>query len=106
MIFLRGTFVFSSPSDEFMNNSIDVQNKDVLYNWMDRASMSISTADRPFRAAKEMHPFTIQDLIDVCSKTKSFVADLSASIGMCSFSKKSFTIFASKFVSNHLSPCM
>jgi hypothetical protein len=34
--------VFSSPSSEFVNNYIDVRNEDVLYNWMDRASMSIS----------------------------------------------------------------
>ncbi len=37
-----GKLVFSSPSSEFVNNYIDVRNEDVLYNWMDRASMSIS----------------------------------------------------------------
>jgi len=72
---------------------------------MDKTSMSISKASRPFRVAKEMHPPTILALIDVYSKTKSFVADLSTSTCMCSFSKISFTIPTSKKNSDHLSPC-
>ncbi len=48
-------FIFSSPSDKFVNNSIDVQNEDVLYNWMDKAIMFISKVDKPFKVAKEMH---------------------------------------------------
>jgi hypothetical protein len=75
----------------------------VLYNWMDRASMSISKVGRPFKAIKEMHFATIHALIDVCSKTRSFVADLSTSTSMC-FSKNPFSIFTSKIVSNHLPP--
>jgi sensor histidine kinase YesM len=99
-----GRFVFSSPLDEFLNNSIDVQNEDVLYNWMDKVAMSISKANRLFRVAKEMHPPTILALIDVYSKTRSFVADLSTSTCLCSFSKISFIIPTSKKLSNHLSP--
>lgn len=45
-------FVFSSPFDEFMNNNIDICGEDVLYNWMDRASMFISKVGILFRAAK------------------------------------------------------
>jgi hypothetical protein len=48
----------------------------MLYNWMDRVSMSISKVDRPFMATKEMHPSTIQALINVCSKIGSFIMDL------------------------------
>jgi len=54
-----GIFFFSSPLNEFVNNSIDVQNEDMLYNWTNRASMSISKVGRPFRVAKEMDPATI-----------------------------------------------
>jgi hypothetical protein len=99
-------FVFSSPSNEFLNNSIDVENEDVLYNWMNRASMSISKVDKPFLALKEMHFSTIQTLIDVYSKTRSSIMDLFASTCMCSFSKKSFTISAFKKKIDHLSPYM
>jgi hypothetical protein len=70
----------------------------------DRAFMSISKVGEPFRVAKEMHPSTVQALIDVYSKTRSSIADLSTSTVMCYFSKNSFTIFASKNFSNHLSP--
>ncbi len=91
-----GRFIFSSPSDEFVNNFIDVRNENMLYNWMDKASMSLSKAGRPFRATKEMHLAIIQALIDVCSKTRSYVADLFTSTCMCFSSKNSFTIFASK----------
>ncbi len=52
-----------------MNISIDVQNEDVLYNWIDRAFMSKSKAIKPFKAINEMHLITIQALINVCSKT-------------------------------------
>jgi hypothetical protein len=88
-----------------LNKSIDVQNEDVLYNWTNMASMSISKVGKPFRAAKEMLFVTIQTLIDVCSKTGSSIADLFASTGMCPSSRNSFSIFASNIVSNHLSPC-
>lgn len=63
-----------------MNNSIDVHGKDVLCNWMNRASMSISKVGMPFKAAKEMNLVTIYALIDVYSKTRSCVANLFASI--------------------------
>jgi hypothetical protein len=54
---------------------------------------------------KKMYLVIIQALINVCSKIRSFVVDLSTSTGMCPSSKNSFSIFASKFLSNHLSPC-
>jgi hypothetical protein len=72
---------------------------------MDRASMFISKAGKPFKVAKEMHLVIVQALIDVCSKIKSFIADLFASTSMCFSSKKSFTISASKFLFDHFSPC-
>ncbi len=46
-------FVFSSPFDEFVNNSIDVRIEDVLYNWIDRAFMSISKASKPSRMQRK-----------------------------------------------------
>jgi hypothetical protein len=52
---VNGKFLFSSPSDEFVNNNIDVCGEDVFYNWMNRASMSISKVGMPFKVAKEMH---------------------------------------------------
>ncbi len=87
-----------------MNNFIDVQNEDVLHNWTDRASMSISKVRRPFRAAKEIHLVTIQALIDIYSRTRS--VDLSTSLGMCLSSKNPSSISMSNFLSNHLSPYM
>jgi hypothetical protein len=63
------TFIFSSPSDEFVNNSINVQNEDVYNNWTNKASMSISKASKPFMATKEMHLAIVQALIDVYSNT-------------------------------------
>jgi hypothetical protein len=59
----------------------------VLYNWMDRAFMSLSKAGGPFRAANEMHLVTVRTLINVYSKTRSYVADLFISIGMCPSSR-------------------
>ncbi len=79
--------------------------KEMLYNWTDRASMFISKADIPFRAAKEIHHVTIQAVIDVCSKIESSIVDLFASTSLCFSSKNSFTIFALKFLFDHLSPC-
>jgi hypothetical protein len=52
-----------------------------------------------------MHLTTIQALIDVYYETRSSIVDLSTSTNMYPFSKKSFTIYASIFLSNHLSPC-
>ncbi len=55
----NGRFVFSSPSNEFVNNFINVSNEDVLYNWTDKASISISKVGIPFNDVKEMHLATI-----------------------------------------------
>jgi hypothetical protein len=55
---------------------------------MDRAFMSISKARKPFRAAKKMHFATVQALIKVYSKIRSFVADVFTSTNMCPSSKK------------------
>jgi hypothetical protein len=52
-----------------------------------------------------MHLAIVQALIDIYSKTGSSVTDLSTSTGMCLSLKNSFSIFASKIMSNHLSPC-
>jgi hypothetical protein len=98
-----GKFVFSSPFNEFVNNSIDVWNEDVLYNWMDRDSMSISKPVNPLRLQRKC--ILLLFLINVYSKIGPFVANLFASTCMCSSSKNSFTVFASKKLSNHLSPC-
>ncbi len=79
-----------------MKNCIDVHNEDMLYNWTNRASMSISKADRPFRVAKEMHIGIVQALIDVCSKVGSFIVDLSTSKNMCFSSKNSQSLHQKK----------
>ncbi len=97
---VSGRFIFSSPFDEFVNNAIDVWNEDVLYNWMDRASMSLSKAGGPFKASKEMHLVMVQTLINVYSKTGSYVANLFISIGMCPSSRNCF-----QSLHRHLSPC-
>jgi hypothetical protein len=75
-----------------VNDIIDVHNEDVLYNWMDRASMFISKASMPFKATKEMHLVMVHTWIDVCSKTRSFIMNLFTSIGMCLSSRNSFSI--------------
>ncbi len=67
--------------------------------------MFISKVDKPFKATKEMHLAIVQALIDIYSKTGSSVTDLFTSIGMCLTLKNSFSFFASKIMSNHLSPC-
>ncbi len=77
----------------------------MLYNRTDKVSTFISKVNVPFKARKEMHPSNFQALIDVCSKIGSSIADLSVFTSMCSFFKKSFTIFTSKKFSNHFSPC-
>jgi hypothetical protein len=59
--------------------------------------MFISKVGRPSKAAKEMHLAIIQALINVCSKTRSFVADLFISIGMCLSSKNSFLNLCIKY---------
>ncbi len=74
--------MFSSPFDEFVNNSIDVRNEN-MYNWTNKASMSISKANWPFKATKEMHFAIVQALIDVYSKIISSIMDLFASTCMC-----------------------
>jgi hypothetical protein len=92
-------------SSYFLHQLFDVHNEDMLYNWMDRASMFIFKAGRPFKVAKEMHLAIVHALIDVCSKIKSFVANLSTSTSMCFSSRNSFIISASKFLFDHFSPC-
>jgi len=52
--------------------------------------MSISKVNRPFRVAKEMHLATIQALIDIYSKTRSYVANLSTTSCMCLLQKIHF----------------
>lgn len=74
---VSGKFLFSSPFNEFVNNGIDIHCENVLYNWMDRASMSISKFGILFRATKKMHLDMVQALIDVYSKIGSYVIDLS-----------------------------
>jgi hypothetical protein len=100
-----GKFFLSSPSNEFVNNFIDVWNEDVLYYWTNRASMSISKASKPFGATKEMRHVIVHALINVCSKIGSFITDLSTSTSMCYSLKNSFIISTSKNLSDHLSPC-
>ncbi len=51
-----GSFIFSSPSNEYLKNSINVWNEDMLYNWTYRASMFISKVSKPFKVANEMYP--------------------------------------------------
>jgi hypothetical protein len=111
-LFLLGSLMwaFQTFGDLFsphhlMSLWINVWNEDVLYNWMDKVSMFIFKVGRPFKGAKEMHPSIVQALINVCSKTWSFVANLFASTNTCSFFKNSFTISTSKKLSNHFSPC-
>ncbi len=77
----------------------------MLYNWTDKVSMSISKVNVPFKTTKEMHPSNFQASIDVSSKIGSSVVNLSVFTNMCSFLKKSFTIFTSEILSNHFSPC-
>jgi hypothetical protein len=66
----------------FYKKDINVQEEEVIYNWMDMSSTMMSTVGKPFWVAKEMHSFMLQALIGVCSKAGSFVIDLSTSIGL------------------------
>jgi hypothetical protein len=72
---------------------------------MDKAFMSISKVGKPFKVVKEMHLTIIQALINFYFKIGSYVVNLFASTSTCSSSKNSFTIFSSKNLFDHLSPC-
>ncbi len=58
-------FVFSSPFDELVNSFIDVRNENVLYNWTDRAFMSISKAKRSFKTFQDLSSYYYSGL-DQC----------------------------------------
>lgn len=77
--FTNRSFWFCPPFEEFLQKDINVQEEDVIYNWMDMSSMMMSKVGQPFWVAKEMHSFMLQALIGVCSKVGSFVTNLSAS---------------------------
>jgi hypothetical protein len=51
-------FHFSTPFEDFLQKGINVSKEDVLYNWTDMSSMSMSRIGKPFRAAKEFLPLT------------------------------------------------
>ncbi len=70
--------MFSLAFEDVLQKGVNVQNEEVLYNYTDASSMSKSKNGKPFRAAKEIHHVTLQALIEVCSQSKSLVADLSA----------------------------
>jgi hypothetical protein len=43
--------------------------------------MTPSRSRKPFHVAKEMHPLTLEVLIEAYSKPRSFVVDFTTSIG-------------------------
>ncbi len=80
--FANRCFWFCPPFEEFLQKDINVQEEDVIYNWMDMSSMMMSKVGKPFWVAKEIHSFMLQALIGVCSKAGSFVIDLFASTSL------------------------
>jgi hypothetical protein len=56
--------------------------EDVLYNWINNTTMTVSSCGKPFRAGKKMHPLTLEALIGTCLKSKPFVVDFATSIDM------------------------
>jgi hypothetical protein len=73
---INGKNFFLSPFNEFVNNGMDIHCENVLYNWMNRASMSISKSGILFKASKKMHLGMVQASINVYSKIAYCVIDL------------------------------
>jgi hypothetical protein len=59
-----------------------VVEEDIFYNWTDNNIVTLSRSRKPFHVAKEMHPFTLEELIRACLKSKSFVIDFTTSTGI------------------------
>lgn len=62
-----------------MHKGINVPKEDVIYNWTDMSSMTMSKAKKLFWATKKVHSPMLQAFSEVCSKAGSFVVDLFAS---------------------------
>lgn len=78
---------------------VNVRNENVFYNYIDVSSMSKSKNGRPFQAAKEIHPMTLQALIKVYFQSRSLVVALFTSTCLFKFlSFSSFFVFIPIFV--------
>ncbi len=98
-------FVLSPTFEDLLQKGVNVQNENLLYNYTDVSSMNNSKNGRPFWAAKEIYPMTLQALIEVCFQLRSLVVNLSTSIGSFTFlSLSSFLTFIPIFVSNFHAP--
>lgn len=80
--FSMNLFHLSPPCNNFLQKGINVLEKDVLYNWTDMSSLSMSKTRKPFRASREFHPLTFHVFIEVCSRVRSFIVDLSTSTSL------------------------
>jgi hypothetical protein len=52
------SFHFSPPLKDFLQKGINVLEEDVLYNWTDMSSMSMSKTGKPFQATRKFYPLT------------------------------------------------
>jgi hypothetical protein len=75
-------FEFQAPAFGILKQGIKVVEEDVLYNWFDSTTMTISSFGKPFHVGKKLHDLTLEALIRACLKPKSFVVDYATSTGM------------------------
>jgi hypothetical protein len=64
--FWWGPLDFWVPSTYFwhIGAGIRVLEEDILYNWIDSSTMTLSSSGKPLYVAKEMHPFTLKHWLE------------------------------------------
>lgn len=83
LIILVNELVSFSPSFwGLLQKGMNVIEENVLYNGMNMSSVCTSKPRKPFWATKEFHLLTFQALIEVCTRTWSFVVHLYASTSL------------------------
>jgi hypothetical protein len=77
--------VFSLLFEDLLQKGVNVQNDDIIYNYIDASSMNKSKNGRPFQATKEIHLVILQALIEIYSQSRSLVVDLSTCTSLLKF---------------------
>jgi hypothetical protein len=89
-------FQLSSPFIKLVGRGINLEAKDVLYNYTNATSMTRSQTGWAFKTVKEFHVITLQTFIDVFSPPKFAVMDLN--YGTANYIPPSLIVLNSKFI--------
>jgi hypothetical protein len=87
-------FPFSTTFAKLVERAINLEAKDVLYNYNNVTSITRSQTGRAFKVTKEFHVITLQVFINVFLPLDSAIVDLNCGTSICIHS--SFVFLDSK----------